>query len=147
MSQRMLELLVVEDNPADVRLIREGLKRPCADMGLNVRLAEDGEQALKMLLDDGYRPDMILLDLSLPRIDGQTVLQRVRAHGISLSATPIIVFSSSQHGIQEIIDSGANTYIVKPGSLNEYLKAIERFAILWLKPLAEKPAAKDNSAA
>lgn len=134
---RPLEVLLIEDNPRDVQLIREGLKRSCPDLGLNVRIAEDGEQALNMLLHEGFRPDMILLDLSLPKIDGHTVLHRIRSHGISLTDTPVVVFSSSQHGIQEVLDAGANAYIVKPIGLLEYLRAIERFAILWLKPRAD----------
>lgn len=143
---RSIEVLLIEDNPADVRLIREGLDRCGPKLGVNVRIAHDGEQALDMLfgqqaishsLDGRYRPDMILLDLGLPKMDGETILHWIRAHGIDLSSAPVIVFSSCQHGIQDVLDSGANAYIVKPVGLMEYIKAIERFAVLWLKPLAD----------
>lgn len=137
---RPLDILLIEDNPGDVKLIREGLDRTCLEIGLNVRIAEDGEQALDMLIDEGYRPDMILLDLSLPKIDGHTVLHRIRSHGINLTDTPVIVFSSLEHCIEDVLDAGATAYIVKPMGLVEYLKAIERFAILWLKPRAEAAA-------
>ena len=132
-KRRPLEILVIEDNPADVHLIREGLKISCPDLGLNVRIAEDGEKALAMLLGSHFRPDMILLDLGLPKVDGQTVLQRVRSERKDLASTPVVVFSSSEHGIQDVLDAGANAYIVKPTGLTEYFNAIERFAILWLK--------------
>jgi CheY-like chemotaxis protein len=134
---RPLEVLVIEDNPGDVHLIREGLKRSCPGLGLDVRIAEDGERALQLLLHDGFHPDMILLDLSLPKIDGHTVLSRIRSHGVDLNDVPVVVFSSSEHGMQDVLDAGANAYIVKPAGLVEYLRAIERFAILWLKPRAE----------
>lgn len=137
LPMRPLEVLLIEGNPGEVRLIREGLKRSCPDLGMNVRIAEDGEQALKMLLHEGLRPDMILLDLSLPKIDGHTVLYRIRSHGINLTGIPVVVFSSSQHDIQDVLDAGANAYIVKPTGLMEYFRAIERFAVLWLKPQAD----------
>jgi chemotaxis family two-component system response regulator Rcp1 len=133
---RPLEVLLIEDNPADVKLIREGLKRSCPELGLNVRIAEDGEQALEMMIEEGYRPDMIFLDLGLPKVDGHTVLHRIRSHGINLRDIPVVVFSSLQHGIEEVLDAGANAYIVKPTGLMEYLRAIERFSILWLKSRA-----------
>jgi CheY-like chemotaxis protein len=136
---RTLEVLVVEDNPGDVKLIREGLKRSTAKLPMNIRIAEDGEQALNLLIREKYQPDMILIDLNLPKIDGQTVIQRVRAEGVNLVHTPIVVFSSKQHGIQEVLDAGATAYIVKPMGLADYLKAIEKVAILWLQPPA-KPA-------
>ena len=133
---RPLEVLLIEDNPDEVRLIREGLRCSCSDLALNVRIAEDGEQALFMLLHDRYRPDMILLDLGLPKIDGHTVLHRVRSEGVDLASTPVVVFSSSDHKIEEVLDAGANAYIIKPRGLAEYLRAIERFAVLWLRSRA-----------
>ncbi len=140
---RTLEVLVVEDNPGDVKLIREGLKRSSAKLPMNVRIAEDGEQALTLLIQENYQPDMILIDLNLPKIDGQTVIQRVRAEGVNLVSTPIVVFSSKQHGIQEVLDAGATAYIVKPTGLTDYLKAIEKVAILWLQPLSKQADARD----
>jgi len=86
---------------------------------------------------------MILIDLNLPKIDGQTVIQRVRAEGVNLVSTPIVVFSSKQHGIQEVLDIGATAYIVKPSGLTDYLKAIERVAILWLRPLSKSADSRD----
>lgn len=142
---RSLEVLLIEDSPIDARLIREGLNRSCGGSGISVRIAGDGEKALEILLgrrgvdqiSDRYRPDMVLLDLGLPKIDGMTVLQRIRSGGVDLSSIPVIVFSSSTHCIQDVLDAGANAYIVKPAGLMDYLKAIERFAVLWLKALAD----------
>jgi CheY-like chemotaxis protein len=140
---RTLEVLVVDDNPGDVKLIREGLKRSSIKLPLNIQIAEDGEQALNLLIRDNYQPDMILIDLNLPKIDGQTVIQRVRAEGVNLVSTPIVVFSSKQHGIQEVLDAGATSYIVKPAGLTDYLKAIEKVAILWLQPLSKSADSRD----
>lgn len=139
-EDRHLDVLLIEDNPNDRYLIQEGLREAVPEFALNVRIAEDGEQALAMLLLEHYHPDMILLDLGLPRIDGKTVLQRIRSHGVDLASTPVVVFSSQDHGIQEILDAGANAYIVKPISLMAYLKAIERFAVLFLKSHATAAA-------
>ena len=133
---RLIEVLLIEDNPGDVHLIREGLKQSVPDLRLNLRTAADGEEALAILIDEGYRPDMVLLDLSLPNRRLKPRLQRIRSHGIDLASTPVIVFSSTTHGIQEVLDAEANAYIVKPTGLVEYLRAIVRFAVLWLKPKA-----------
>ena|SRR5579884_524338 len=135
-TPRPLEVLIIEDNVEEIRLIREGIANSCTGFALNVRIAKDGEQALIMLLHEKYRPDMILLDLGLPKIDGHTVLHRVRSEGVDLASTPIVVFSASEHKIEEVLDAGANAYIIKPSGLTDYLKAIERFAVLWLKPRA-----------
>ncbi len=134
---RVLEVLVIEDNAADIRLLQEGFNRSCSHLQLNVRIAQDGGEALRMLLQDAYHPDMILLDLAVPKIDGKSILNRIRSDSVALNSAPIVVFSSGPHDIQEAVDQGANAYIVKPLGLVEYLKAIERFAILWMKPHAD----------
>lgn len=121
---RVLDVLIVEDNPGDVKLIRDGIKQARLGIHINVRVAGDGEEALHALIDEGYRPDIILLDLGLPKIDGSTVLERVRAHGVELKSTPVIVFSSSQHGIQDVLASGASAYIVKPSTLGSTSKRL-----------------------
>jgi CheY-like chemotaxis protein len=131
-----LEVLIVEDSPDHVALILKGFKEASVGFPMNIRLAANGEEALRLLLIVGYRPSIILLDLNLPKVDGRTVLQRVRSQGVDLKSIPIVVFSSSEHGIQEILDAGASAYIMKPRGVGQYLKVIEKFVILWVTPLA-----------
>jgi len=124
--RRTLDGLVVEDNPGDVKLIAEGLKRSTSKLSLNIRIAADGARALHILIQENYQPDMILIDLNLPKVDGQTVIQRVRSEGLNLVSTPLVVFSSKQHGIQEVLDAGAPAYVVKPAALRNTLKRLKR---------------------
>ena len=135
-SARSIEVLIVEDNPGDVHLIREGLKPAGKRFAMNLRIAEDGERAIDLLRTDN-RPDIILLDLNLPKIDGAGVLEYVRTNRTDLASTPVVVFSSTPQPIGDVIKWSPNAYIVKPTSLSEYLKAVERFAILWLEPAAK----------
>ena len=133
---RFIEVLIVEDNPGDLHLIREGLKPAGQRFAMNLRVAEDGEKAVN-LLASSYRPDIILLDLNLPKVDGGGVLEFVRTNRTDLASTPIVIFSSTPQPIARVIKFSPSAYIVKPSSLSEYLKAVERFAILWLEPVAK----------
>jgi len=126
-----LDVLLIEDNPAEVWLARENLKRSCAELGVRLRIAVDGEKALRILVQEGFRPGLILLDLSLARIGGQRLLDRVRSYGVDLTHIPVVSFSSANPRIQDVVDSGASAYIVKPAGMLDYLRAIERFSILW----------------
>ncbi len=135
-SARFIEVLIVEDNPGDVQLIREGLKPASKRFAMNLRVAEDGEKAVNLLATD-YRPDIILLDLNLPKINGCGVLEYVRTKRTDLASTPVVIFSSTPPRIGEVVKWNPSAYIVKPSSLTEYLKAVERFAILWLEPAAQ----------
>src|SRR5512132_514101 len=95
---RALEILLVEDNPADVTLIREGLNEAKANHRLSVAI--DGEEALDFLRHDGRfreapRPDLILLDLNLPKRLGTEVLQIIKADA-NLKRIPVVIYTSSQ---------------------------------------------------
>ncbi|MBI2194498.1 MAG: response regulator [Planctomycetes bacterium] len=136
-AQRELEILLVEDNPGDVDLIREGLQAT----GLNVllRVVRDGEDALaylrrERLYASAPRPDLILLDLNLPRKDGREVMTEIKADP-NLRAIPVVVLTNSQ-AERDILDSynlHANCYIMKPFALDEFLRAIRLTAEFWFR--------------
>ena len=133
---RSAELLLVEDNYGDVLLTREACQN--AKMPNNLTVAGDGEEALAMLRREGRyaghpRPDLILLDLNLPRMDGREVLQTIKSDP-ALQRIPIIVLTSSAAEIDVLksYDLKANSYIVKPvdfDRLQEIVASIESF---WL---------------
>lgn len=128
-------ILLIEDNPDDVRLTRRALK---ANNILNaVVVFNDGSSALGYLQtcasDDGVLPAITLLDLKLPKIDGLQVLQRVRAHQ-ELRRLPVVILTSSKEE-QDMIRSyelGANSYIQKPVNFDEFSAAIEQLGRYWL---------------
>lgn len=132
--ERRLELFIVEDNPADVTLIRQGLKECCRDHDINIRVANDGEEALSTLKSGDYRPSLILLDLNLPKLDGHTILEQMRAGDMVNVPVVVLTSSSSERDIRKALDSGANAYVTKPAELGSFFSVIQSIADLWLKP-------------
>jgi CheY-like chemotaxis protein len=134
--RRPARVLLVEDNEADVRLTREALR----ESGDDVRLSSvgDGEQALAYLRrQEGYaeapRPDLVLLDLNLPRKNGLEVLAEMRADA-ALAAIPVIVLTSSaaQQDVQACYARGANAFVVKPLELDAFMDLIGAIRGFWL---------------
>ena len=120
---RPLRLLLVEDNPADAMLVEIGLENTQAPYKLEV--AKDGAEAIELLLQIdrdsvSARPDLILLDLNLPKVTGHDVLLMIKAHP-NLQAIPVIVLSSSsaQSDIITAYRHGANSYLRKRASIEE----------------------------
>jgi CheY-like chemotaxis protein len=135
-DQRALRILLVEDNPGDVELIREALTDGRLLNALDV--APDGERALARLRDpDVPLPDVVLLDLNLPMLDGHAVLDAIRADGRT-RRLPVVVLTTS--GASQDIDRayahGANSYIVKPVDLSRFLEAMRAFERFWLHIVA-----------
>jgi chemotaxis family two-component system response regulator Rcp1 len=133
---RPARVLVVEDNPEDVRLLREALI--AGHVEVEIEVACDGEQAVEVLTrsidDDSLRPDLVLLDLNLPRKTGSEVLAEVKVNP-ALRRIPIIVLSGSaaDQDIREAYDLHANAYMRKPRdfpALRGLVAEIERF---WLE--------------
>ena len=133
---RPARVLLVEDNEADVRLTREALR----DAGDDIRLSSvtDGELALSYLRqEDGYeeapRPDLMLLDLNLPRKNGLEVLEEMRADA-ELACIPVIMLttSSAEHDIVACYSRGANCFVVKPLELDEFMDLIGAIRTFWL---------------
>ena len=114
----MLHLLLVEDNPSDVLLIREALRR--CPVPADVVIAYDGHQALAAL--GKFRPDLIVLDLNLPRLSGFDVLKAFRNE----SNIPIAVFTGSDNPADRTaaLELGAREYLIKPNSFEGYMSAI-----------------------
>jgi two-component system, chemotaxis family, response regulator Rcp1 len=126
-------LLVVDDNPADVALTREALARS----PIQITACLDGEEALALLQKEGKHantkaPDLMILDLSLPKKDGFAVLATVKSEP-KLKCLPVIVFSSSTLpvDIARSYELGASCYVSKPGNLKDYFSAIEAIQGLW----------------
>ncbi len=133
---RSLRILLVEDSPSDVRLIREALKDTPVPVQLIV--ARDGVEATDYLHQSemglSTRPDLMLLDLNLPRKNGREVLAEVKASP-TLKQIPVLVMTSSRsdEDIAQAYSLNANCFITKPGDLEEYqsvVKAIEEFWFL-----------------
>jgi chemotaxis family two-component system response regulator Rcp1 len=137
------ELLIVDDNPADISLACEALKA-CAYSG-QINSVGDGAEALAFLGRRGNyanasRPDLVLLDLNLPRRDGLAVLASIRA-GPELRRIPVIIFSSSRlnKDIARSYELGANCYISKPGNLNEFFSMMRSIEQFWFGSVSLPP--------
>jgi chemotaxis family two-component system response regulator Rcp1 len=138
-TARPVQVFLVEDNMADVFLIERALKSHPRLMGLT--LARDGEEALDYLkgrgaFEEPNRPDIILLDLSIPKKSGHEVLAEIRADH-ALDEIPIIVLtnSNSEADISKAYDNHANFYITKPQDLNDLHTAIHHIENVWLKEI------------
>lgn len=132
-------ILLVEDNPADIKITQRALRESAVPVELLVM--RDGQEAVDYLLrqgkhadDDSWRiPDLILLDLNLPRLTGREVLDRIRATP-SLKAVPVVVLTTSRRheDIQEMYAAGANTYIEKPQDFNRFVQVLQTIQRYWL---------------
>lgn len=128
-----LRIMLVDDDEDDVRLTREALKECAVAPDLDV--ASDGEEALRRLRADapgGARPDIVLLDLNLPRLPGREVLRRIRAEP-SLRAVPVIVLSTSEaeDDVAGCYELGANCYIPKPVGFGEFRRVVRAIEEFW----------------
>lgn len=131
-----IEVLLVEDSPGDVRLTREALREANASIRLHV--ASDGVEAMRFLRREGIqagapRPDLILLDLNLPRMDGREVLAHIKADH-SLRTIPTIVLSTSE-AEADIVKSyqlQANCYLSKPVQLEAFESVVKSINDFWL---------------
>jgi CheY-like chemotaxis protein len=135
-SGRAVEILLVEDNPGDVRLTIEGLNE--ARVRNNLHVARDGVEALDFLRRRGQfagavRPDLILLDLNLPRMDGREVLAEVKSDP-DLKTIPVVVLttSSAEQDILRSYQLQANCYITKPVDLDQFIKVVRSIEDFWL---------------
>ena len=135
LGARPIDILLVEDNPGDVRLTREGLKESRVPSTLHV--VEDGVRALAFLRREGEyarkpRPDIILLDLNLPKKDGREVLEEIKSD-TSLRRIPVVVLttSTSQEDVQKTYDLHANSYVTKPADLEQFIQVVKSLDDFW----------------
>lgn len=133
---RPIEILLVEDNPGDVRLTQEAFRENKIRNKLNV--VNDGEQALAFLRREGVyanvaRPGLILLDLNLPRVDGREVLAQIKSDP-ELRHIPVVILTTSQ-AEEDIVKSyalHANCYITKPVDLERFMQVVKEVEHFWL---------------
>jgi chemotaxis family two-component system response regulator Rcp1 len=135
-NMQTVEILLVEDNPGDIRLIVEVLKEGKIHNHLSV--VEDGEEALAYLRREGsYQdvilPDIILLDLNLPKISGTEVLAEIKKDPM-LKHIPVIILTTSEaeQDILKAYDLHANCYITKPVNLDQFLTVVRSIENFWL---------------
>jgi CheY-like chemotaxis protein len=129
-----IQVFLVEDNPADVLLVRVALSQ--CSLPVKLLVAKDGEQALNMLSSSDFHPQLIILDLNMPRVDGQTVLQKYRQRQEQI---PIVIFSSTQNKaeVQKALALGAREYVQKPIGFEPYADAVRGIVKRWVSPPAD----------
>lgn len=140
---KLIDILLVEDNPADILLTREAL---AANKLVNtIHVAEDGIQALDFLYKRGKfasapRPDLILLDLNLPRKNGREVLAEIKTDP-NLRPIPIVVLTTSndEEDILKAYNLNANCYVVKPVGFENFMKAMQSIRHFWFSVVALPP--------
>ena len=134
----MNEILLVEDNPDDVELTLRAFRK--SNIANEIVVARDGVEALDYLFSTGAHsgrpptlPQVVLLDLKLPRIDGLHVLERVRAHPRT-RLLPIVILTSSveEQDLLNTYSRGANSYIRKPVDFQEFVEAVRQLGLYWL---------------
>jgi len=132
----VIEVLLIEDSPGDVRLTREALKD--AKMHISLNVASDGVEAMAFLERQGKfanapRPDLILLDLNLPKKDGREVLKDIK-ESATLGSIPVVILtmSGSEADILMSYKLHANCYITKPVDLDGFLKVVQSIDSFWL---------------
>ncbi|WP_411799850.1 response regulator [Halonotius sp. F2-221B] len=132
-----VEILLAEDNPGDVVLTRKALEQ--GKLANNLHVTTDGVDALEFLRQDGEyedapRPDLILLDLNMPRKDGQEVLEELRADD-ELRRIPVVVLTSSEseEDIVRSYELNANAYLTKPVDFDGFVEIVNRLENFWFQ--------------
>jgi CheY-like chemotaxis protein len=139
MSERQIEILLVEDNQDDVELTLHTLRKE--NLANNIHVARDGEEALDFLFCSGayadrsfsYPPKLVLLDLKLPKVDGMEVLKRLKADPRT-STIPVVIMTSSKEE-RDLIKGyglGANSYIQKPVDFQQFRETVKNVGLYWL---------------
>ena len=135
MEPRVVKILMVEDNPGDVDLVREALaeNKVCNEL----QVAKDGAEAMAMLRREGTyagaaHPDLILLDLNLPKKDGREVLAEIKADQ-QLKRIPVVVLSTSKQDedILRAYNLNANCYVTKPVELDQFIHVVKSIDTFW----------------
>jgi two-component system, chemotaxis family, response regulator Rcp1 len=135
LETRLIEILLVEDNPGDARLTQEALREGKIYNRLHV--VTDGEAAMAFLHRQGHyhhavRPDLILLDLNLPRKNGQEVLAEIKSD-LELRRIPVVILTTSaaEEDVNRSYDLHANCYITKPVDLAQFIKVVQLLNNFW----------------
>ncbi len=134
MTQRQIEILLVEDNQDDVELTLHALRKE--NLANYIHVARDGEEALEFLFRNGgleHPPRLILLDLKLPKVDGMEVLKRLKADART-KTIPVVIMTSSKEE-RDLVSSysmGANSYIQKPVDFDQFRETVKNVGMYWL---------------
>ena len=138
-----IEILLVEDNPGDVRLTREALKE--GKVYSNLHTVKDGVEAMEFLRRQGKyssvpRPDIILLDLNLPKKDGREVLQEIKTDEV-LKRIPVVVLTTSkaEEDVLRTYNLHANCYVTKPVDLEKFMVVVKTIDVFWLTVVTLPP--------
>jgi CheY-like chemotaxis protein len=136
-SDKTVEILLAEDNPGDVMLTKKALEQ--GKLANNLHVVTDGVEALEFLrrkgeYEDSPRPDLILLDLNMPRKDGQDVLKELKDDD-ELCRIPVVVLTSSEseEDIAKSYELNANAYLTKPVDFDGFIEIVNRLENFWFK--------------
>ena len=136
-QQRPIEVLLIEDNPGDVRLLQEAFRELHAN--IHLRVARDGAEGIEAVEKESvnkthHSPDLILLDLNLPKISGHDVLARIKSNPHT-RCIPVIVLTSSRAevDVRRAYEHHANAYLRKPSSLEGLIAAAEHIKSFWME--------------
>ena len=132
-----MRILLIEDNPDDVELTLRAFKKH--NLANHITVARDGEEALDIIFQhgkesaEGLRPDLILLDLKLPKVDGMEVLRQIKENS-ETKVIPVIVLTSSkeENDMAESYRLGANSYIRKPVNFENFTEVVMQLGLYWL---------------
>jgi chemotaxis family two-component system response regulator Rcp1 len=147
-NSRAIEILLVEDNPGDARLTREALKE--GKIKNNLHVVEDGVTAMEFLERrgaDGFPvPDLILLDLNLPKMDGREVLAAIKEDE-QLRRIPVVVLTTSEaeEDILRSYELHANCYVTKPVGLEQFLAVVRQIDSFWLEVVRLPPTPMEDT--
>ena len=124
----MKQILLIEDDAGDILLIKQVLSQ--ASVPVRLRVAMDGEQALQVLADPDFKPDLIILDLNIPKVPGLALLERCKPHA------PVVVFSalSKPTEIQKAMELGVREFVQKPNDFQEFGRAVLKMVQDWVCP-------------
>jgi two-component system, chemotaxis family, response regulator Rcp1 len=141
-----IEILLVEDNPGDVRLTKEALKE--GKVYSNLHTVKDGVEAMEFLRKQGKykdvpRPDIILLDLNLPKKDGREVLEEIKTDN-DLKRIPVVVLTTSkaEEDVLRTYNLHANCYVTKPVDLEKFMIVVKTIDVFWLTVVTLPPNGK-----
>ena len=135
MNSKDVKILLVEDNPDDVELTLRAFKKH--NLANEIIVAKDGEEALNILLpqkkENAKRPDLILLDLKLPKVDGLEVLRQVKSNP-ETKPIPVVILTSSREekDLMESYHLGVNSYIRKPVDFEQFTEVVIQLGLYWL---------------
>jgi chemotaxis family two-component system response regulator Rcp1 len=142
-ANRPVEILLVEDNPGDERLTREALKE--GKVYSNLYWAKDGVEAMQFLRGEGkhagsVRPDIVLLDLNLPKKDGREVLQEIK-NDDALKRIPVVILTTSkaEEDVLKTYNLHANCYVTKPVDLEKFIVVVKSIDRFWLTVVTLPP--------